>query len=249
MPVDLNDILRRAGGAITGWQTGGLGGAVGGAFGFPPGTFPPVYGPGTGIGAIPGMPTGGTAPVSPVRQAVEAALRAAGATYLGNGIWKQKSGTCVTLAANGAPQAVACPPGAFTDPGAPWGGGGGDFGGGGAGGDWNPPAPPTGGGTGSCGVGPFGSVSIVEKPTYVGVAQKRKGYVTVTLPYAVGGYSCGERVQMLRELAIKFGLYKPRRRPVLTYADMKCIRKAERVENKLKTLTTRHTDYRVVKKK
>ena len=150
---------------------------------------------------------------------------------------------------------VACPGGGGpnTGGGEPWNPGGGDFGGGGAGGSFGPelpvPVPPvTGGGT--CAPMPYGmgGVSIVETPTYVGRVQPRPGYVTVTLPFAVAGYQCGARVQMLKEVAQKFGLWKRKPRPVLTHADMKCLRKAERVENKLKTLTTRHTDFKVVKK-
>lgn len=249
MPIDLREILQRAGGAITGWNTGGLTGAVGGALGLPPGTFPPGFIGGGGGGGI-GIPGGGNTGASQTaaRMALEAALRAAGNRPIGNGIWQQPAGNCFIIGPNGVPQATTCPANALVDPGSPWGGG--DFGGGGAGGSFGPPMPPVPASGGSCATAPYGmGLSIVETPTYNAVAARRPGYVTVTLPFAVGGYSCGQRVQMLKEVAQKFGLYKSRRRPVLTYADMKCLRKAERVESKLKTLTTRHTDYRVVKKK
>lgn len=244
MPIDLNRLFGIAQRAIGGYNTGGIGGAIGGAIGLPPGTIPPGF---LGGGGQISLPASGSASAANARNAaIAAALQAAGNKPVGNGVWLQPSGNCFTLGATGVPQAVACP---VTDPGAPWGGGGGDFGGGGAGGSFGPPQlPPATGGT--CATAPYGmGISIVETPTYKAVSERRPGYVTVTLPFAVGGYPCGSRVQMLKEVAVKFGLYKSRRRPVLTYADMKCIRKAERVETKLKNLTTRHTDYRVVKKK
>lgn len=256
MPIDWNKIFKGLGGALSGWNTGGLGGAVGGALGLPPGTFPPIYGPGTGIGS--GVPGAGGMPGSnpAARAAIEATLTAAGGQRLTGSsagtVFRMPNGNCVVASMSGQIIPVICPPGtAPTDDIGP--GGGGDFGGGGAGGDWGPPPPlpaPPGSTGGTCSPMPYGmGVSIVETPVYNTVAARKPGYVTVTLPFAVGGYQCGQKVHMLKEVAQKFGLYKPRRRPVLTYADLKCVRKAERVENKLKALTTRHTDYRVVKKK
>lgn len=130
--------------------------------------------------------------------------------------------------------------------------------GGGTGDNLPPPPPFPGGGlgpldgtkTGGNGlpVAQFPGMAIVETPTMTQRVMRRPGYVTVTLPISIGGFSRGMKVQMLKSVARQFGLWKPRQKPALTASDVRALRKAERVENKLVGLTKRHTDFSVKKK-
>lgn len=261
MPITINDLIGIGRGAAEGYRGGGgIGGAIsGGAAAIPwESIFPPGSGGTstwtTGPGGVfqPAIPINNGGNTSPIRDQVMARLAQGGAQALGPWQMRLPTGQCVQVGLTGGLSTIPCP--------------GGGFGGGGAGGSWgtgngstdNPPplpAPggfpmPAPGGGGSCSPAPYGmGLSIVEAPTYEARVASRPGYVTVTLPFAIGSYACGQKVQMLKEVARKFGLWKPRAKPVLTAGDMKALRKAERVENKLKTLTTRHTDFRVVKKR
>lgn len=261
MPLTINDIIGIGRGAAEGYRGGGgIGGAIAGGLGNVPwgSLFPPGSGGSTewtqGPGGTwrPSIPiNSGGSNAAPIRDQTMARLVGMGGQSLGPWQVRLPTGRCIQVTPTGGLQDMQCP--------------GGGFGGGGAGGSWgdgngpndNPPpfpAPgfpmPAPGGSGSCTPAPYGmGLSIVESPTYEARVASRPGYVTVTLPFAIGSYGCGQKVQMLKEVARKFGLWKPRAKPVLTAGDMKALRKAERVENKLKTLTTRHTDFRVVKKR
>lgn len=127
----------------------------------------------------------------------------------------------------------------------------GGFGGSGAGGSFGPPPfpPPSNGamlpGAKTGGVMPNSIVAARQVHT---VTKPVPGMVTVTLPFAIGAFQAGEKVQMLREFAIRHRLWKPKKKPVLTAGDVATVRKADRVQNKLVRLTRKHTDFNCVSK-
>ena len=129
-------------------------------------------------------------------------------------------------------------------------GGGGRFGGGGAGATFGPPArrlPAAGGGVTFRGVDvSAGAIAVV--PVTRTVIMPRPGFVTVTLPVQMFGFAAGSKIQMVKELAMKFGLHKRRRKPLLSAGDLDALRRAKRTEGKLIRLTNQHTDFRCVSK-
>lgn len=125
-------------------------------------------------------------------------------------------------------------------------GGGGRFGGSGAGGSFGPnlpvvPAPRSGGNGASVVRGLDTSmISIASAPELQTVARRVPGKVTVTLPYPAFGFPAGARVQVLKPIASKLGLYRSRPKPLLTAGDVKTLRKADRIEQKLVRTTRKH---------
>lgn len=83
---------------------------------------------------------------------------------------------------------------------------------------------------------------IVTGVSYQTRTKAPKGYVTVVNP------NTGEKVAMLRDVAIRLGYYKPRRKPYLSYADMKSLRKAESVKRKVQRAAAK-ADFVTRKKK
>ncbi len=119
----------------------------------------------------------------------------------------------------------------------PFAGGGGDFRGGGAGGSFGAAALPsiqfpTNGGLAATGL-PIAPVIQAQSSLCF---RAPKGYVVVEI---VGSNGVPVKVAMWRPLAISLKLFKRRPRPLLSAADGKAIRRAERVEKKLKRLASR----------
>ena len=72
---------------------------------------------------------------------------------------------------------------------------------------------------------PF-QMPIVTETMTATVNRAPKGYVIVTNPFT------GEKVAMIKEIARKFGFWKPSKKPFLTAGDMNAIRKADRLKKK-----------------
>lgn len=128
-------------------------------------------------------------------------------------------------------------------------GGGGGFGGAGAGGRFGPPARglPAAGGVTVRGID-VSSGAVAMVPATRTVVMPRPGFVTVTLPIQMFGFAAGSKIQMMKEIAVKFGLWKRPRKPLLSAGDLDALRRATRVERKLVGLTDRHTDFKCVSK-
>ena len=101
-----------------------------------------------------------------------------------------------------------------------------------------PTAPAPSGGSGvQVPPGAKGMVDEYGRPIVTGFelqtrAKAPKGYVVVTNP------ETGMKVAMLREVAIKLKYYKPRKKPYISYSDMKALRKAESVKKKVNRAAT-----------
>ena len=89
---------------------------------------------------------------------------------------------------------------------------------------------------------------IAQAPLMRTCVAHRPGFVTVTLPWQAFGFAAGAKVQMIREIAIKLGLHKRTRKPLLSAGDLDALRKADRVSRKLVGLTSKHTDFKCVSK-
>lgn len=88
----------------------------------------------------------------------------------------------------------------------------------------------------------------ITAPRYVQRVQPQSGYVTVTMPWTIGAAQAGTKWQMRKDAARALGLWHRKPRPLFTAGDAKTLRKADRLEKKLTRLTSRHTDYRCIKK-
>ena len=75
-------------------------------------------------------------------------------------------------------------------------------------------------------------LTITKQPMVEQRLKAPPGYVIVTLPAAFGG----GKTAMLKPLARKAGLYKPRKKPVISYAEGQAIKRAARAKNKVKKL-------------
>ena len=112
-----------------------------------------------------------------------------------------------------------------------------------------PPAPPAGGGYPGRIIPGMGSelatlMALGGQPIVGASIETRlkapKGYVIVQLPFAMGQFPPGSKVAMYKPIARKLGLWKPRTKPVLTGGDVNALRKAERLQKRIETLTKKH---------
>jgi hypothetical protein len=85
-----------------------------------------------------------------------------------------------------------------------------------------------------------GSNQIVMEPGKKTINTAPPGYVVVTLP-------SGQKKAVLKSVARKFGLWKPRSKPPITASDWKKLKRAEQVKKKAKKIA-QTADFKVTKK-
>lgn len=76
------------------------------------------------------------------------------------------------------------------------------------------------------------TIPVTVTPTYGQVAKAPPGYVIVRCRN-------GQKVAMLKEVARRYGFWKPRRKPPIKVSDWQALMKSERVIKKLKTVQKR----------
>lgn len=86
----------------------------------------------------------------------------------------------------------------------------------------------------------MGSNQIVMEPGQKVINTAPKGYVIVELPN-------GQKKAVLKQVARKFGLWKPRSKPPISASDWKKLKRAEQVKKKAKKIA-QTADFKVTKK-